>query len=84
MHIVTTPCSLIYNLQVEFYVLVCREEEGTEPRNDVKYRRQQRRGYPPVTPNACAKDAVVSQLFDQAWGEVCACIKLVFCIFQCK
>ncbi|XP_020604881.1 protein FAM149B1-like isoform X2 [Orbicella faveolata] len=46
------------------------EEEGTEPSKDVKYRRQQRRGYPPVTPNACAKDAVVSQLFDQAWGEV--------------
>lgn len=46
------------------------EEEVTEPNKDVKYRRQQRRGYPPVTPNACAKDAVVSQLFDQAWGEV--------------
>ena len=60
----------------------CREEEGTEPSKDVKHRRQQRRGYPPVTPNACAKDAVVSQLFDQAWGEVCTChctcIKLVF------
>lgn len=53
----------------------------TEPNKDVKYRRQQRRGYPPVTPNACAKDAVVSQLFDQAWGEVCTCtwIKHVFC-----
>lgn len=52
----------------------------TEPNKDVKYRRQQRRGYPPVTPNACAKDAVVSQLFDQAWGEVCTCtwIKHVF------
>lgn len=60
----------MYNFEVEFYILLCREEEGTEHGKDFKYRRQQRRGYPPVTPNACAKDAVVSQLFDQAWGEV--------------
>ncbi|KAJ7391677.1 hypothetical protein OS493_017374 [Desmophyllum pertusum] len=46
------------------------EEEVTEPSTGNRYRRQQRRGYPPVTPNACAKDAVVSQLFDQAWGDV--------------
>lgn len=50
--------------------LFCREEEGIESRGGDRYRRQQRRGYPPVTPNACAKDALVSQLFDQAWGEV--------------
>lgn len=46
------------------------EEEGLESRAGNRYRRLQRRGYPPVTPNACAKDAVVSHLFDQAWGEV--------------
>lgn len=46
------------------------EEEVTEARTGMRYRRQQRRGYPPVTPNACAKDAVVSQMFDQVWGEV--------------
>lgn len=46
------------------------EEEGADARAGNRYRRLQRRGYPPVTPNACAKDAVVSHLFDQAWGEV--------------
>lgn len=55
---------------LESRLLLCREEEVTEPSTGNRYRRQQRRGYPPVTPNACAKDAVVSQLFDQAWGDV--------------
>lgn len=52
------------------YFVLCREEEGSESNAGNRYRRQLRRGYPPLTPNACAKDAVVSQLFDQAWGEV--------------
>ena len=51
-------------------LVLCREEEGSESNAGNRYRRQLRRGYPPLTPNACAKDAVVSQLFDQAWGEV--------------
>ena len=51
-------------------LVICREEEGSESHAGNRYRRQLRRGYPPLTPNACAKDAVVSQLFDQAWGEV--------------
>ena len=57
------------------YLVLCREEEGSESNAGNRYRRQLRRGYPPLTPNACAKDAVVSQLFDQAWGEV-SCQKL--------
>lgn len=52
------------------FLVLCREEEGSESNAGNRYRRQLRRGYPPLTPNACAKDAVVSQLFDQAWGEV--------------
>ena len=28
-------------------------------------------GYPPVTPNAVATDTILSQTFDQLWGEVC-------------
>ena len=52
------------------YLVLYREEEGSESNAGNRYRRQLRRGYPPLTPNACAKDAVVSQLFDQAWGEV--------------
>ena len=27
-------------------------------------------GYPPVTPNAVATDTILSQIFDQLWGEV--------------
>ena len=69
--------------ELMYLTLFCREEEGTEPSKDVKYRRQQRRGYPPVTPNACAKDAVVSQLFDQAWGEVCTCTCMTLIFISC-
>ena len=46
------------------------EEESNDRSKFHKYRRHRRLGYPPVTPNACAKDTVVSQLFDQIWGEV--------------
>ena len=27
-------------------------------------------GFPPVTPNAVATDTILSQIFDQLWGEV--------------
>lgn len=59
-----------WSIESLFIDLPCREEEGADARAGNRYRRLQRRGYPPVTPNACAKDAVVSHLFDQAWGEV--------------
>lgn len=60
------------------------EEEGTEASTGIKYRRQQRRGYPPVTPNACAKEAVVSQLFDQAWGEVVLWLRDLLSLYSQK
>ncbi|XP_078359550.1 protein FAM149A-like isoform X2 [Oculina patagonica] len=60
------------------------EEEGTDSSTGFKYRRQQRRGYPPVTPNACAKDAVVSQLFDQAWGEVVLWLRDLLSLYSQK
>jgi hypothetical protein len=31
---------------------------------------RQHMGYPPVTPNAVATDTILSQIFDQLWGEV--------------
>lgn len=33
-------------------------------------RANKRRGLPPVTPNACVKDTVGSQVFDLVWAEV--------------
>lgn len=60
------------------------EEEGIESRGGDRYRRQQRRGYPPVTPNACAKDAMVSQLFDQAWGEVVLWLRDLLSLYSQK
>lgn len=35
-------------------------------------------GYPPVTPNALATDTILSQIFDQLWGEVCFVSDLLF------
>lgn len=60
------------------------EEEGTEARTGMRYRRQQRRGYPPVTPNACAKDTVVSQMFDQVWGEVVLWLRSLLSLYSQK
>ncbi|CAB3978999.1 Hypothetical predicted protein [Paramuricea clavata] len=31
---------------------------------------RQHMGYPPVTPNAVATDTILSQIFDQLWGEI--------------
>jgi len=33
-------------------------------------RANKRRGLPPITPNACVKDTVGSQVFDLVWAEV--------------
>ena len=33
-------------------------------------RRQRRSRYPPVTPNACAKDDIVNSVFDRVWNQV--------------
>ncbi|OWF49843.1 protein FAM149B1-like isoform X2 [Mizuhopecten yessoensis] len=32
--------------------------------------RRRRVGYPPITPNACVKDAVMSSVFDNMWQEI--------------
>lgn len=66
------------------YDLPAVEEEGSESNAGNRYRRQLRRGYPPLTPNACAKDAVVSQLFDQAWGEVVLWLRDLLSLYSQK
>ncbi|XP_031562339.1 protein FAM149A-like, partial [Actinia tenebrosa] len=35
-----------------------------------RHKRHFRLGFPPVTPNACARDTLFSQMFDLLWGEV--------------
>lgn len=43
-------------------------------------RANKRRGLPPVTPNACVKDTVGSQVFDLVWAEVSVqCIRQLLC-----
>ena len=34
------------------------------------HRANKRRGLPPITPNACVRDTVGSQVFDLIWAEV--------------
>lgn len=49
----------------------CRDEELTILRSRYnRLKRNFRLGFPPVTPNACAKDTLFSQLFDIIWTEV--------------
>lgn len=51
------------------------EEEDSVKRYHVPRRR--RLGYPPITPNACVRDAVINQLFDNAWVKLISCLKKV-------
>ncbi|BFZ03308.1 hypothetical protein BsWGS_06347 [Bradybaena similaris] len=37
--------------------------------------RQRRVGYPPITPNACVKDSVMSGVFDHVWQEIMSWIR---------
>ena len=49
-------------------------------RNDEEYNkkyyvpRHRRFGFPPITPNACVRDAVFHQVFDTAWSLVISCL----------
>lgn len=44
-------------------------DENMEHKKQITPRRR-RVGYPPVTPNACVKDSVSSEVFDSMWQEV--------------
>jgi hypothetical protein len=56
---------------VEEYIVFDNAQEEAEGHFS-PYRRSQRHhrlGIPPVTPNACVRDTVYSQIFDQIWAE---------------
>ena len=49
-------------------VFLCSDEGPAEGRRRSRLRGSH--GLPPVTPNACVRDAVCSEVFDQIWNEV--------------
>ena len=53
--------------------LLSRDEDPIESRKRSRLRRP--RGLPPVTPNACVRDAVCSLVFEQVWGELAAVLQ---------
>ena len=55
-----------HNLQ--YHVSLCSDEGPAERRRRSRLRGT--RGLPPVTPNACVRDAVCSEVFDQIWNEI--------------
>ena len=60
-----SPLSIVMQL-----CLVCRvEDEGAYSSHQQQSQRR-RHLLPPVTPNACVRDTVSSQVFDQLWTEV--------------
>ena len=54
-------------MQLHIY---CRGDELTGSSHGKGRRANKRRGLPPITPNACVKDTVGSQVFDLIWAEV--------------
>ena len=44
-------------------------------------RANKRRGLPPITPNACVKDTVGSQVFDLVWAEVSMCVIVKYQVY---
>lgn len=44
-------------------------DESSEQKKQITPRRH-RVGYPPITPNACVKDSVLSSVFDSIWQEI--------------
>ena len=46
-------------------------DESSEQKKQITPRRH-RVGYPPITPNACVKDSVLSSVFDSIWQEIIA------------
>lgn len=49
-------------------MLSLRQEE--DPSNRFHVPRRRRFGFPPITPNACVRDAVLHQLFDLVWSRM--------------
>jgi len=53
-------------------LLFSRDEEEHSKKYHVPRRR--RLGFPPITPNACVRDAVLQQIFDRTWNHVIFCL----------
>ena len=58
------------NLVISNATIFCRGDELTGSSHGKGRRANKRRGLPPITPNACVKDTVGSQVFDLIWAEV--------------
>ncbi|XP_025115159.1 protein FAM149B1-like isoform X2 [Pomacea canaliculata] len=51
-------------------------DENMEHKKQITPRRR-RVGYPPVTPNACVKDSVSSEVFDSMWQEIMSWLRVL-------
>ncbi|OCT99561.1 hypothetical protein XELAEV_18005343mg [Xenopus laevis] len=45
------------------------DEEGLDQKKVHLHRKRNKRGIPPVSPNACIKDTVAAEVFDDAWRK---------------
>ncbi|XP_053315162.1 protein FAM149A [Spea bombifrons] len=46
------------------------EDEGLDQKKAHLHRKRNKRGIPPVSPNACIKDTVAAEVFDDAWRNI--------------
>ncbi|XP_069056190.1 protein FAM149A isoform X2 [Pleurodeles waltl] len=46
------------------------DDENLEQKKAQLHRRRIKRGIPPISPNACIKDTVAAEVFDDAWRDV--------------
>ncbi|XP_029442802.1 protein FAM149A isoform X2 [Rhinatrema bivittatum] len=46
------------------------DDEGLEQKKAQFHRKRNKRGIPPISPNACIKDAVAAEVFDDVWRDV--------------
>lgn len=56
---------------------VYRHEDAVNPVAIVTSVRQRRSRYPPVTPNACAKDDIVNSVFDVVWNQMTEAMRIL-------
>ncbi|XP_039261327.1 uncharacterized protein LOC120337565 [Styela clava] len=54
----------------EYLAYDIREMDEDETAKRYHVPRRRRLGYPPITPNACVRDAVINQLFDLTWVKL--------------
>ncbi|XP_048578272.1 protein FAM149B1 isoform X2 [Nematostella vectensis] len=70
----------------EFFAYDCPalDEEMVTFKSKHRRRRNRRLGLPPVTPNACAKEMLTSQMFDLIWGEMVLWLRSLLSIYSQK